>query len=687
MNDPKTELACVNTLRFLSVDMVEKARSGHPGLPLGAAPMAYVLWSRFLRHDPADPAWWDRDRFVLSAGHGSALLYSLLHLAGYALPLDELKRFRQWGSLTPGHPEYGHTAGVETSTGPLGQGLGNAVGMAVAEAHLAARYNRPGFELFHHHTYVVASDGDMMEGVQAEAASLAGQLGLGRLIVLYDNNHVTLSGNTPVTFVEDVATRYLAYGWQVLTVDDGNDLDAISQALQRAQNETARPSLVLVRTVLGYGAPGKQGTFRAHGSPLGPEETRLTKLALGWPTEPDFLVPPAVTARFAAAAAEGRASHGEWTARFEAYRQKYAAEAAELKRRFAGELPMGWDRELPVFAADPKGLATRQASQAVIKALAGALPELMGGSADLDPSTLTSLPAAGDFEPPALAGLTLDGLIGGVEGFAGRNVHFGVREHAMGAAVNGLAYHGGFIPYGATFFVFSDYLRPALRLAALAHLKSLFVFTHDSIGVGEDGPTHQPIEQLASLRALPGLLVLRPADANETRWAWQTALEQRQRPSVLVLSRQELPTLDRRVYAPAEGLRRGGYVLNPDPAGVLPQLILMASGSELSLIVEAEKRLREQGLRARLVSLPCWRLFAEQDAAYRDSVLPPGVTARLAVEAASPFGWERFTGLEGAVLGLDHFGASAPAGTLFKEFGLTVDQVVTRALGLLGRRP
>jgi transketolase len=684
MTDKELETSCVNTIRFLSVDMVEQANSGHPGLPLGAAPMAYALWTRFLRHNPADPQWWDRDRFVLSAGHGSALLYSLLHLTGYDLPIEEIKRFRQWGSLTPGHPERGLTPGVEASTGPLGQGIGNAVGMAVAEAHLVATYNRPEHVLFGHHTYVLASDGDMMEGVQSEAASLAGQMGLGRLIVLYDNNHVTLSATTPVTFTEDVATRYLAYGWHVSSVEDGNDLDAIAAAIQGAQNVPERPSLILVRTVLGYGAPDKQGSFRAHGSPLGADETRKTKLALGWPVEPAFLVPEAVKARFRGALVQGGVLQDAWKKAFEAYEGSYPELAQELRRRFAAELPRDLGRGLPVFEADAKGMATRKASQAVIQVLAKVLPELMGGSGDLDTSTLTSLPGAGDFEPPRLAGLPMEGLVGGAaQGHAGRNLHFGVREHAMAALVNGLAYHGGFIPYGATFFVFSDYLRPALRLAALAHLGSIFVFTHDSIGVGEDGPTHQPIEHLAAFRAMPNVLVLRPADANETRWAWQTALEERRRPSVLVLTRQEVPTLDRGVFAPAQGLQQGAYVLNPKETD--PEIILMASGSEVGLIVEAEAALRRLKVRARLVSMPCWRLFGEQSQEYRESVLPASVAPRLAVEAAASLGWERWTGLRGAVLGLDHFGASAPAETLFKEFGFTVEAVVDRALGLLGK--
>jgi transketolase len=687
MNDGGIDRACINALRFLSVDMVEKARSGHPGLPLGAAPMAYVLWTRFLRYNPRDPQWWDRDRFVLSAGHGSALLYSLLYLTGYELPIDELKSFRQWGSRTPGHPERGRTAGVEASTGPLGQGLGNAVGMAIAEAQLSAGFARPGHDLFRHFTYVLASDGDMMEGVQSEAASLAGHLGLGRLIVLYDDNHVTLSGSTPLTFTEDVAARYRAYGWQVQSVGDGNDLDAIQAAIQAGRDDALHPTLISVRTVLGYGSPGKQGSFKAHGSPLGEEETRRTKAALGWPTEPAFFVPEEVLSHFRQALPRGQALQDAWMKRLESYEALFPTLAREIRRRFSAELTAAWDRDLPVFEADASGLATRKASHAVLQALAQALPEVVGGSGDLDPSTFSALEGCGDLESPRWAGTAMQGLAGGELGFGGRNIHYGVREHAMAAITNGLACHGAFIPFAATFFVFSDYLRPAVRLAALSGLRSIFVFTHDSIGVGEDGPSHQPVEQLASLRAMPGLLVLRPADANETRWAWQVALEEATRPTVLVLSRQDVPTLDRHLYASAEGLRKGAYILNATGAQEDPQIILMASGSEVALIVAAEARLRALKVRVRLVSMPCWRLFEEQSPDYREEVLPASVTARLAVEAASPFGWERWTGLRGDVMGLDRFGASAPAALLFQKFGFTVDQVIERSLALLGQRP
>lgn len=682
MNASELNQSCVNTIRFLSVDMVETANSGHPGLPMGAAPMAYVLWTRFLRHNPKNPHWWDRDRFVLSAGHGSALLYSLLHLTGYDLPLDQIKRFRQWESKTPGHPESHVTDGVEASTGPLGQGVGNALGMAIGEAHLAARYNRPGHDLFHHFTYVLASDGDMMEGLQSEASSLAGHLGLGRLIVLYDNNHVTLSATTSIAFSEDVATRYRAFGWHVIVLDDGNDLEAIERAIQSAKDVSDRPSLISVQTVIGYGAPDKQGTYHAHGSPLGAEEVHKAKRNLDWPEEPPFFIPDKALAHFSSAIDRGRELEEIWNRNFKAYERDFPDLAREVKRRFSGELPEGWANELPTFPADAKGLATRKASEAAMQTIARTLPELVGGSGDLDPSTFTWLKEDGDFESPLRSPQLVQGLLGGGWGYEGRNIHFGVREHAMAAAINGLIYHGGFIPFAATFLVFSDYMRPSIRLAALAKLRALFVFTHDSIGVGEDGPSHEPIEHIASLRAVPNLLVIRPCDANETRWAWQMAIEQRDRPTALVLTRQNVPTLDRSIFAPAEYLRRGAYVLNPSDEGKAPDVILIASGSEVALIAAAEPILRKAKVNARLVSMPSWRLFEEQTVEYRQSVLPRAVTARLAVEAASPFGWERWTGLEGAIIGIDRFGASAPSSTLFKKYGFTVEHVVEQALAL-----
>jgi transketolase len=676
----------INALRFLAVDAVQYANSGHPGLPLDAAPMAYVLWTRFLKHDPGDPGWIDRDRFVLSAGHGSALLYALLHLVGYPdITLDQLRRFRQWQSLTPGHPESHLTHSVEASTGPLGQGVGNAVGMAIAEAHLAARYNRPGHAIFDHHTYVLASDGDMMEGVQAEAASLAGHLQLGKLIVLYDANRVTLSGTTSIAFTEDVAARYRSYGWHVQRVNDGNDVAAIARALQAARDARDQPSLIIVETVIGFGAPTRAGTFEAHGAPLGAEEVKRTKANLGWPEQPAFYVPEPVVRHMRSAIERGKTAQDGWRRRFAAYRAQFPALADEIERRFRRELPTGWDAGLPEFPADPKGIATRKASEGVLQALAHAVPELIGGSGDLDPSTYTWMKQDGDFESPLRPHDDVQGAAGGGWGHGGRNIHFGVREHAMGAAVNGLAYHGGFIPFGATFLVFSDYMRAAIRLSALAQIQSIWVFTHDSIAVGEDGPTHEPVEHILALRAIPGMVVLRPGDANETRVAWQIAVERRTGPTALVLSRQAVPTLERSVHAPADGVRRGAYVLNPDEAD--PELILIATGSELALVVAAERVLRQRGVRARIVSMPSWELFAAETTAYRDSVLPPAVTARLAVEAGRSIGWERWVGPGGDILSVDRFGASAPGDVVMKQYGFTTDHVVARALALLGGTP
>ncbi|AKF07903.1 transketolase [Sandaracinus amylolyticus] len=683
-NERELDRRAIDTIRFLAVDAVQKAGSGHPGMPLDAAPMAYVLWSRFLKHDPADPRWIDRDRFVLSAGHGSALLYALLHLTGYEeMTLEQLERFRQWGSLTPGHPESHLTGCVEASTGPLGQGIGNALGMAIAEAHLAARYNRPGHTIFDHRTYVIASDGDMMEGVQAEAASLAGHLALGKLIVLYDSNRVTLSGTTSITFTEDVAARYQAYGWHVQTVDDGNDVDALSRAIRAARDATSQPSLICVRTVLGFGAPNKAGSFEAHGNPLGPDEVKRTKEHLGWPEEPPFFVPREVLVHLRAALERGKTAREGWSRRFADYREAFPELAAEIERRFRGALPAGWDEGLPQLPADAKGMATRKASETILQSLAHRVPELVGGSGDLDPSTFTWLKQDGDFEPPQRFDASAQGTVGGGWSYAGRNIHFGVREHAMGAAVNGLAYHGGVIPFGATFLVFSDYMRASIRLSAIARLHTIWVFTHDSIAVGEDGPTHQPVEQLLALRAIPGLVVLRPADANETRCAWQVALARTEGPTALALTRQHVPTLDRTVYAPAEGLRRGAYVLNPELAD--PQMILIGTGSEVSLVVAAERVLRERGVRARLVSMPSWELFAAESAAYRESVLPASVRARLAVEAGRAIGWERWVGSSGDVLSVDRFGASAKGDVVMTQYGLTADHVVARALAVLAR--
>jgi transketolase len=672
---------CVNTLRFLSVDAVQKADSGHPGLPLGAAPMAYVLWTRFLRHSPANPAWLDRDRFVLSAGHGSMLLYSLLHMTGYDLPLEQIKHFRQWGSLTPGHPERGLTPGIETTTGPLGQGFANGVGMAMAETHLAARYNRPGFDVVDHFTYGIVSDGDLMEGVASEAASLAGHLQLGKLIYLYDDNQVTLSAGTDITFSEDRARRFQAYGWHTQSVDDGNDLAAIGQALDNARAETRRPSLILVRTHLGYGSPNRQDTYKAHGSPLGEEEVRLTKQNLGWPTEPAFYIPEPAQAHFRRALEEGQHRETEWNTRFSAYTQAFPELAEELLNATRGELPAGWDRDIPLFPADTKGIATRVASGKVMNAIAPRLPSLIGGSADLDPSTFTALSGLGDFEAPGASARDRQGSEGGGWSRTGRNLHFGVREHGMGAILNGLAAHGGTIPFGATFLIFSDYMRPPIRLAALMHLRVIYVFTHDSLALGEDGSTHQPVEQLASLRAVPNLNVIRPADANETAVAWRVALETRDGPTALILTRQNVPTFDRAQFAAADGLRRGGYILADAPGGK-PALILIATGSEVALVMAARERLLAQNIAVRVVSLPCWTLFDAQPQAYRDAVLPRSVGARLAVEAGVLQGWHRYVGDQGEVLGMERFGASAPADVLLREYGFTTDNVCARALAL-----
>ena len=675
----------INTIRFLSVDAVQQAKSGHPGLPLGAAPMAYVVWTRFLQHNPTNPQWFNRDRFVLSAGHGSMLLYSMLYLTGYDLPLDQIKQFRQWGSLTPGHPERGLTPGVETTTGPLGQGFGNGVGMAIAEAYLAARYNRPGFDVLHHYTYGLVSDGDLMEGVAAEAASLAGHLKLGKLIYLYDNNHITLAASTQLSFTEDRAQRFAAYGWHTQTIDDGNNVDAIDRAIRAARQDTERPSLILVRTHIGYGAPHKQDTFAAHGSPLGEEEVTLTKENLGWPIGPPFLVPEAVEQHCRQVVHRGRIAEAEWNEKFAAYEQQYPALARELRLLITGELPPGWDANMPQFPADANGLATRVASGNIMQAISQQLPGLIGGSADLNPSTYTELHDAGNFEQAAMAVGDLQGSAGGGWSYAGRNLQFGVREHAMGAILNGLATHGGIIPFGATFLTFSDYMRPPIRLAALMGIQVVYVFTHDSLALGEDGPTHQSVEQLASLRAIPQLIVIRPGDANETAVAWRVAIETRDRPVALILTRQHVPTLDRTLLAPADGLRQGAYILADAPQGN-PHVILIASGSEVGLIVAAQQKLQDQHIAVRLVSMPCWELFDAQSQDYRDSVLLPSVHARLAVEAGVTQGWHRYVGDQGDVIGVDRFGASAPGPVVMREYGFTVEHVCKRALALLKKK-
>jgi transketolase len=671
---------CIDTMRFLAVDAVQKADSGHPGMPLGAMPMAYVLWDRFLKYNPRNPGWTDRDRFVLSAGHGSMLLYALLYMTGYDLSLDDIKQFRQWGSRTPGHPERGHTPGVEVTTGPLGQGLGNAVGFAIAEAQLAARYNRPGHAVIDHRTWVIASDGDLMEGVASEAASLAGHLKLGKLNVLYDDNYVTLAAGTDITFTEDRGARFAAYGWHIVHVDNGNDLDAIDAALRAARDETSRPSLILVRTHLGYGSP-EQDSFKAHGSPLGEADVRKTKQNLGWPVEPDFLVPDDALAHMRKAVDRGAELEQQWNDGFARYAQANQALAAELERSLHSALPDGWDSDIPVFPADATGMATREASGKVMNAIAPKLPALTGGSADLDPSTKTALKGLGDFNPPLQAGEDAQGSDGGGWSLAGRNLHFGVREHAMGAIANGMAAHLGCIPYTATFLIFSDYMRPPMRLAALSQLHVIHVFTHDSVALGEDGPTHQPIEQLAGLRAIPNLTVIRPGDANETAVAWRVAIEHCDAPVTLVFTRQAVPTLDRTRMASAEGLRQGAYVLDGGEGD--PAVILIASGSEVHLIVEAAQRLRETGLAVRCVSMPSWELFDAQPREYRDSVLPPTIRARLAVEAGATQGWSKYVGDSGDVIGIDHFGASAPGDVNLREFGFTVEEVCRRAQAVL----
>jgi len=674
------ETVAINTIRTLSIDAVQRANSGHPGMPLGAAAMTYVLWTEYLKHNPRDPRWPDRDRFVLSGGHGSMLLYSMLHLTGYDLPLDEIKRFRQLGSKTPGHPERLHTPGVEVTTGPLGQGFANGVGLAIAEAFLAARYNRAGHAIVDHHTYGIVSDGDLMEGVAAEAASLAGHLKLGKLIYLYDANRITLAASLDMSSSEDVAGRFEALGWQTAEID-GMDTDAVRSALDEARAETGRPSLIVARTVIGFGAPNKQGTFGVHGSPLGAEEVTRTKETLGWPTEPPFLVPDEAAAKFHEAIDEGAAEQREWQTRFEAYAEAFPDLAAEFTRALAGELPSGWDADLPHWEVGSKAMATRKASEATIAKFFPKIPTFIGGSADLNPSTNTAMKGAGDFQASAPADSDgHQGELGGEWGYGGRNIHFGIREHAMGSAVNGMAAHGGVIPFGATFLVFSDYMRPAVRLAALSHLKSIFVFTHDSIAVGEDGPTHEPVEHVMSLRTIPHLTVIRPGDPNETVEAWRAALTS-DGPTALILSRQDLDVLDR---SGATGdVAKGGYVLS-DADGD-PDIVLIGAGSELALCVMAHDLLAEHGVTARVVSLPSWELFEAQDATYRQQVLGSAGTPRLSVEAGTTLGWCRYTGERGASVGIDTYGASGPGAEVLAHYGFTKEHVAAEALRLLGR--
>jgi len=667
---PELDELCINTLRFLAVDMVQKAKSGHPGLPLGSAAMAYALWDRFLKFNPHDPLWPDRDRFVLSAGHGCALLYALLHVTGFDLPLEELERFRQWGSRTSGHPEYGKTPGVEATTGPLGQGLANAVGMAIAEVALAARFNRPGHQIVDHYTYVLASDGDLEEGISSEAGSEAGHLRLGKLIVLYADNHITIEGNTELTFTEDRVARFAAFGWHVQRVEQGNDVDAVAAALKAAQDEKNRPSLIQVRTHIGFGSPHKQDTAAAHGEPLGVEEVRLTKQALGWPVEPAFLIPDEALEHFREAAARGAAAQAVWQSRLQSYAQENPDLAAEFQRVSQRQLPKDWDANLPTFTSADGPMATRIASGKTIEVLGSRLPEMMGGSADLDPSTHTHMKAAGNFEP---------------ESFAGRNMHFGIREHAMGAILNGMALHRGLIPYGGTFLIFSDYMRPPMRLAAMNSLPVIYVFTHDSIAMGEDGPTHQPVEQLLGLRSVPGMVVIRPADANETVAAWRIAIERRKGPVALVLTRQGLPVLDLDKYPgiPA-GVPLGGYVLVDSKPDARPDVILIGTGSEVHLALEASVQLATEGVRARVVSMPSTNLYSIQPEEYREKVLTPGVPL-LVIEAGASLGWKSYVGPQTAVIGVDTFGASAPGPDVMKHYGFTVENVCKQAHTLLRR--
>lgn len=666
---PETDSAwiAINAVRALAMDAVEQAQSGHPGTPMALAPAAFVLWTRFLKHNPRSPGWPDRDRFVLSCGHASMLQYALLHLAGYDLPLDEIRRFRQWGSRTPGHPERGHTPGVETTTGPLGQGVGNAVGMAIAERLLAERFNRPGLGVVDHRVWAFVSDGDLMEGVASEAASLAGHLHLGKLTLIYDDNRITIDGSTSLAFSEDVGRRFEAYGWHVERVPgDGNDLDAIGAALDAARNEGTRPSLVILRTHIGDPAPTKRDSAEAHGAPLGADEVRRTKEIMGWPTEPPFFVPEAAYTAWRPAAEAGAAAEDAWRDRLSHYRSEHPADAAELARRLAGDLPDGWERALPVIGPG-KPLATRQASTQVLSALISVLPELAGGSADLAGSTGTQLKQVGTLGPAS----------------TGREIHWGVREHGMAAALNGVAAHGGVRPMGSTFLVFTDYMKPAMRLAALMRLPVIYVGTHDSIGLGEDGPTHQPIEQLAMLRSIPGMLVLRPADATETVEAWRAVIGHRSGPAVLVLTRQKVPILDRTRLAPADGVARGGYVLWDPPGG--PEAILIGTGSEVHVALAAGERLLAEGTRARVVSLPSWELFEAQPAEYRESVLPRAIRTRVGIEAASPFGWQRYVTDDGVMLAMESFGASAPFERLFSEFHLTPEHAAAAIRRLLGR--
>ncbi len=667
MSNSRLDELCINTVRFLAVDAVQKANSGHPGAPLGAAPMTYVLWDRFLRHNPANPEWPDRDRFILSCGHASAMLYALLHLTGYDLSLDDLKQFRQWGSKTPGHPEYGVVPGLEVTTGPLGQGFANGVGMAMAEHWLAANYNRPGQEIIDHYTYAIVSDGDLEEGISSEAASMAGNLRLGKLIYLYDDNGISIEGKTGITFTEDIKKRFQAYGWQVIGPVDGFAVGSIENAISEAQADKERPSLVICRTIIGYGSPNKAGKASSHGEPLGEDEVQLTRKQLGWNYEEPFTVPPEALEHLRKALARGRKQQDEWQQKLAAYRQAYPDEARRLEETLRGDLPEGWDSGLDeLFNKETKPLATRSASGIVMNVLAPKIRSLMGGSADLAPSTKTNLTDGGDYSSGD---------------YHARNLHFGVREHAMGAVASGMARHGGIIPYTATFLVFYDYMRPPVRLAAMMGLRVIYIFSHDSVGVGEDGPTHQPIEQVVGLRSVPNLVTIRPADATETVEAWKIALQRRHGPPALVLSRQNLSVLDRETLAPASGVQRGGYILQ-EAAGE-PQVIIIGTGSEVPIALEAGKLLLERGIQARIVSLPSWELFNAQTAEYCETVLPKSIKARISIEAGSPLGWERYVGDGGVIIGIDRFGASAPGKVVYEKLGLTAQRVADEAKKLL----
>ena len=675
---------CINTIRTLSIDAIQKADSGHPGLPLGAAPMAYTLWTKFLKHNPKNPHWYNRDRFVLSAGHGSMLLYSMLHLTGYAVSMTDIKSFRQWVSKTPGHPESELTPGVETTTGPLGQGFANGVGMAMAEAYLAAKFNQSKFNMIDHYTYGIVSDGDLMEGVAAEAASLAGHLQLGKLIYFYDNNHMTLSSSTHLSFTDDTQKRFEAYGWHTHVVTDGNNIAAIEKAIKNAQKITNKPSLILIKTIIGYGSPHKQNTFEVHGSPLGIEEVKLTKQFLNWPEKPLFYVPKPAEKLFRKAITTGKKQENDWNKKLSSYTKKFPTLAKELRQFINNELPKNWDENIPQFPTDDKGMATRDASEKIMRSFNPNLSGFIGGSADLNTSTKTALANYGNFESPNTARGDTQGAETGGWNYAGRNIFYGIREHAMGAISNGLATFGGIIPFTATFLTFSDYMRPPMRLAALMKRQVIYVFTHDSIGLGEDGPTHQPVEQLACLRAVPNLTVIRPADANETAQAWKIAIKTRHNPTALILSRQKLPTIDRKKYAAAKGVEQGAYILS-DTSKAKPSIILIASGSEVGLIIAAKQKLEAQKISVRLVSMPSWELFEKQSQQYRDTVFPPSITSRLAVEAGVSQGWERYIGDKGDIICINEFGASAPGPVVMEHFGFTTENVCTRALALIRR--